>query len=54
MRMLVPQRGVAVPVRVGLGHRSVMRMLMVFVVHVGVLVLQRVVVVRMRVPLRQV
>lgn len=54
MRMFVPHGFVPVPVRVRFGDRTVVNMLMMGVMHVGMVVLKRFVVMLMIVPLRQV
>ena len=54
VRMLMPHGFMPVPVGVWLGDRPIVTMLMVLVMHVGMVVLQRLVVVFMIVPFRQV
>ncbi len=54
VRMGVPQRRVPVPVRMGLHHRPVVMVLMVFIVDVDVLVLQHPVDMLVLVPFREV
>ena len=53
MRMGVTHRFMPVPVRMRLRNRPVMRMLVMFVVHMAVFVFQRLMLVRMLVPFRQ-